>query len=99
VSPRARRILRRLRPDAGARAWPLSRTSRLAGRRADVALVTKTDLAAAVEFDWDAARRNIAGVRPGMDIFGVSAKTGEAMTEYVRVLESRLEAARWKAPA
>jgi hydrogenase nickel incorporation protein HypB len=43
---------------------------------ADVALITKADLAAAVEFDEDAAARNIEAVRPGMEIRQVSAKTG-----------------------
>jgi hydrogenase nickel incorporation protein HypB len=43
---------------------------------ADVALITKADLAAAVEFDEDAAVRNIEAVRPGMEIRHVSAKTG-----------------------
>ena len=33
---------------------------------ADVAIVTKSDLTAAVEFDWDSAYRNIQKVRPGM---------------------------------
>ncbi len=33
---------------------------------ADVALITKTDLAEAVGFDWDAALGNIQSVRPGM---------------------------------
>src|SRR5262249_31655388 len=42
---------------------------------ADVALVTKVDLAGAVEFDAAAAHRNIRAVRPGMDVFEVSAKT------------------------
>src|ERR1700739_1939149 len=43
---------------------------------ADVAVITKADLAAAVEFDEAAAMRNIQAVRPGMEVFKVSAKTG-----------------------
>jgi hydrogenase nickel incorporation protein HypB len=43
---------------------------------ADVALITKADLAAAVEFDAEAAVRNIEAVRPGMEVRQVSAKTG-----------------------
>ena len=35
---------------------------------ADIAIITKTDLASAVEFDYEAARRNINAVRPGMEI-------------------------------
>jgi hydrogenase nickel incorporation protein HypB len=56
---------------------------------ADVAVVTKADLAAAVEFDEAAARRNIQAVRPGMEVFKVSAKTGEGMDEYLEFLASR----------
>jgi hydrogenase nickel incorporation protein HypB len=39
--------------------------------------MTKTDLAAAVEFSWEAAYNNIQPVRPGMKVFKVSAKNGE----------------------
>jgi hydrogenase nickel incorporation protein HypB len=56
---------------------------------ADVAVVTKMDLAAAVEFDMPALERNIQSVRPGMEIFPVSAKTGEGMAEYLGFLRSR----------
>jgi len=55
----------------------------------DVALITKSDLAAAVEFDETAAKRNIQAVRPGMQVFKLSAKTGEGMTEFLDFLESR----------
>jgi hydrogenase nickel incorporation protein HypB len=57
---------------------------------ADVAVLTKIDLAAAVEFDRAAAQRNIQSVRPGMQIFEVSAKTGEGMLPWLCFLESRL---------
>jgi hydrogenase nickel incorporation protein HypB len=57
---------------------------------ADVAVVTKNDLAGAVEFDWHAARANIQAVRPGMQIFRLSAKTGEGMEECLRFLCDRL---------
>ena len=53
---------------------------------ADVAVITKMDIAAAVEFDLDAARASIQSVRPGMKIFEVSAKTGEGMDEFLRFL-------------
>jgi hydrogenase nickel incorporation protein HypB len=55
---------------------------------ADVAVFTKTDLAAAAEFDAEAARRNVRSVRPGMEIFEVSAKTGEGMDRWLSFLES-----------
>jgi hydrogenase nickel incorporation protein HypB len=54
---------------------------------ADVAIITKSDLAEAVEFDEAAATRNIRAVRPGMEIFKVSAKTAEGMPEYLEFLE------------
>lgn len=56
---------------------------------ADVAIITKSDLAAAVEFDEPAATRNIQAVRPGMAIFKLSAKTGDGMADYVQFLEGR----------
>jgi hydrogenase nickel incorporation protein HypB len=61
---------------------------------ADVALVTKTDLSAAVEFDDAAARRSIQAVRPGMEVFAVSAKTGEGMETWLSYVLSRRAAAR-----
>jgi hydrogenase nickel incorporation protein HypB len=57
---------------------------------ADVAILTKIDLAAAVEFDRAAAHGSIQSVRPGMQVFEVSAKHGEGMEEWLRFLEARL---------
>jgi hydrogenase nickel incorporation protein HypB len=57
---------------------------------ADVAIVTKTDLSSAVEFNWDTAYGNIQAVRPGMRVFRLSSKTGEGMEEYLEFLTSRL---------
>jgi hydrogenase nickel incorporation protein HypB len=54
---------------------------------ADVAVITKWDLAAAVEFDEILARRNIQAVRPGMQVLKLSAKTGEGMPAVVEFLE------------
>src|SRR6185312_4041747 len=56
---------------------------------ADVAILTKIDLAAAVEFDERTAIANIQAVRPGMRIFKVSAKSGEGMEEYLQYLSER----------
>jgi hydrogenase nickel incorporation protein HypB len=56
---------------------------------ADVAIITKADLIAAVEFDEAAARRNIQCVRPGIEVLKVSAKTGEGMTEFLEFLDGR----------
>lgn len=58
----------------------------------DAAIVTKSDLAAAVEFDEQAALENIQAVRPGMPVFLVSAKTGQGMDAYLRFLTGRLRA-------
>jgi len=44
---------------------------------ADVAVITKMDLAEAVEFDMQAAVRNIQAVRPGMRILRTAAKRGD----------------------
>lgn len=56
----------------------------------DVAVITKNELAAAVEFDWETARRSIESVRPGMQIFRLSAKTGEGMQTFQDFLAQRL---------
>jgi hydrogenase nickel incorporation protein HypB len=62
---------------------------------ADVAVITKSDLAAAAEFDGAAARRNIESVRPGMVVTQLSAKQGEGMAEWIAMLEQRRAAFRY----
>jgi len=61
---------------------------------ADVAVITKNELAAVVEFDWEAARKSIESVRPGMKIFRLSAKTGEGMSAYLEFLAQELKGRR-----
>ena len=56
---------------------------------ADVAIVTKIDLAEAVEFDRELAHRNIQQVRPGMRVIEVSAKTGFGMDQWISTLTGR----------
>jgi hydrogenase nickel incorporation protein HypB len=56
---------------------------------ADIAVVTKNDLADAVEFDWNTAEKSIQSVRPGMKTFRLSAKTGEGMDEYLKFLSQQ----------
>ena len=56
----------------------------------DVAIITKMDMAEAAEFDVAAARRNIEDVRPGMQIFEVSAKTGSGMQDVFQFLRDQL---------
>ena len=60
----------------------------------DVAIITKMDLAEAAEFDLPAARRNIESVRPGMQVFEVSAKTGFGMQAVFDLLHAQLARAR-----
>jgi hydrogenase nickel incorporation protein HypB len=61
---------------------------------ADVAIVSKMDLAQAVEFDWHSAYGNIQAVRPGLQVFKLSAKTGEGIDEYLEFLAARLNEVR-----
>ena len=56
---------------------------------ADIAVITKMDLAEAVEFDAAAAHASIQSVRPGMRVFEVSAKTGTGMNEWLEFVQSR----------
>ena len=55
---------------------------------ADVAVITKSDLAAAVEFDAEAAEANIQRVRPGMQVITVSSKTGAGMQEWLALIQT-----------
>jgi hydrogenase nickel incorporation protein HypB len=56
---------------------------------ADVAVITKTDLSEAVEFDGAAAVGNLQAVRPGIEILRVSAKTGSGMDGWLEFIASR----------
>jgi hydrogenase nickel incorporation protein HypB len=53
---------------------------------ADVAVITKMDIAEAVGFDRAGALRNINEIRPGIRIFETSAKTGAGMAEWLAYL-------------
>ncbi|MBV9610345.1 MAG: hydrogenase nickel incorporation protein HypB [Acidobacteria bacterium] len=55
---------------------------------ADVAIVTKFDLAQAVGFDLDALTRNIHAVRPGMKILNVSTRSGQGVQDLEQFLVS-----------
>jgi hydrogenase nickel incorporation protein HypB len=46
---------------------------------ADVAVITKSDLADVVEFDRQAAYENIQNVRPGINIIELSARSGQGI--------------------
>jgi hydrogenase nickel incorporation protein HypB len=56
---------------------------------ADVAVITKMDLAEAVEFNREAAHQNVQSVRPGMEILEVSAKSGTGMDQFLDFLKAR----------
>jgi hydrogenase nickel incorporation protein HypB len=57
---------------------------------ADVAVITKIDLAEAVEFNEESMIENIQAVRPGMRHFVVSAKTGSGLKEFLQFVKTRL---------
>ncbi|MFM8705751.1 MAG: hydrogenase nickel incorporation protein HypB [Planctomycetia bacterium] len=56
---------------------------------ADIAVITKTDLAEACDFNRELARANIEAVRPGMRIIETSAKTGAGVDEWLEYLAER----------
>lgn len=55
---------------------------------ADIAVITKIDLASAVEFDLQTTLCSIESVRPGMHVIEVSAKTGEGMDAWLQTLQT-----------
>ena len=59
---------------------------------ADVAAITKCDLATACEFDRARALANIDSVRPGMTVFETSAKTGAGLDDWLDYLANRRDA-------
>lgn len=62
----------------------------LAFNTSQVALVTKTDIAEAIGYDREAARRSMLEVNPAIEILEVSAKTGTGMDAWTNLLEERL---------
>ena len=57
--------------------------------KSELLVITKMDVAEAVEFQESVALGNLQAVRPGMQIFKVSAKTGYGMDEFLNSLISR----------
>ena len=53
---------------------------------ADLAILTKMDLAEAVGFDREEALRNIQEVRPGLEVLETSARTGQGMEGWLERL-------------
>jgi len=64
---------------------------------ADVAVITKIDLAAAVEFNAAAANCSIQAVRRGMTVLDVSAKSAGGMEQFLDFLRKRRNLARVEA--
>jgi hydrogenase nickel incorporation protein HypB len=60
----------------------------------DVALISKIDLVAAVDFDLGLLRENIERVRPGVFVLEVSSKTGAGIDAWVDYLRKRLDGKR-----
>ena len=56
---------------------------------ADLAAITKLDLAEACEFDRELARANLDAVRPGLRVIETSAKTGAGLDEWLDYLAAR----------
>ncbi len=60
--------------------------------KADVALITKIDLAPYLAFDVDAAREEIRTLRPGGTILNLSSRTGEGLDAWCELLDARIAA-------
>lgn len=59
---------------------------------ADLAIVTKADLAEAVEFRRDDALQNIQSVRPGLEVLETSSRSGQGMERWLARLEELMRA-------
>jgi hydrogenase nickel incorporation protein HypB len=55
---------------------------------ADVAVITKIDLAGACETDMPLLRANLSTVRPGVTVFETSARTGDGLDDWVAFIAS-----------
>lgn len=66
---------------------------------ADVAVISKTDMAGPAGFDRDAALANIQEVRPGLPVLELSTKTGAGMDDWIAYLAAKREAVRSVADA
>lgn len=61
---------------------------------ADLAVVTKVDLAAACETDMAALHANLQSIRPGIRVFETSAKTGAGVDEWMQFLQDEVRTRR-----
>ncbi len=62
----------------------------LAFNTSHVAVISKTDLAAATAFDRAAALANIARVNPELPVLELSTRTGEGVDEWIDFLDRRI---------
>jgi hydrogenase nickel incorporation protein HypB len=56
---------------------------------ADAAVITKIDIAAAVDFDRALALQSIDAIRPGIRVFETSSRTGAGMAEWLDYLRQQ----------
>jgi hydrogenase nickel incorporation protein HypB len=59
----------------------------LAFEKADIILLTKTDLKSFVDFDDEFFRKGIMALNPNAALFEINARTGEGVQEAARYLE------------
>jgi hydrogenase nickel incorporation protein HypB len=57
---------------------------------ADVVVVSKTDILPYFDFDLGKFKTAISGLKPGIRVFPISARTGEGFSEWIDFLKSRL---------
>jgi hydrogenase nickel incorporation protein HypB len=57
---------------------------------ADVIIVTKTDILPYFDFDLEKFKKAVSGLKPGILIFPLSARTGEGFSEWTDWLKSRM---------
>lgn len=62
----------------------------LAFNTSHVAVVTKSDIAAAVGYDRDVAERNMRRVNPSIEIIELAARTGEGVDAWLSFIEARV---------
>lgn len=71
----------------------------LAFATAHVVVITKTDIAGAVDFDRESALANVHQVHPGVPVLELSARSGAGLDAWFEFLETRVRAKRAPLPA
>ena len=62
--------------------------------KVDVLLVNKIDTIEYFDFDLEAVRERVTKLNPGIEIFPISAKTGEGVEDWANWLRKEIQA--WK---